>query len=177
MSVKSISMCLVCSGALLVSCGSSAEKKAAATADAEKTAKVGDDKDEHGCITSAGYTWSEVQKDCIRLWEKGVRMEGTDDGNKTLFLVFSPDSTQVELFFSGQNVPDEILDRRSLPSGGYAWNMEDDDTKNVCLKYDKWIVSQRDKTIYVQAKSARERRLERMLREEEREYRRLMDHR
>lgn len=37
---------------------------------AEKTAIVGDDRDGHGCIASAGYTWSEVQKDCIRLWEK-----------------------------------------------------------------------------------------------------------
>ena len=31
-----------------------------------------------------------------------------------------------------------LLNRRSLPSGGYAWNVEDDDTKNVrrikCLK-------------------------------------------
>lgn len=94
MSVKSISMCLVCSGALLVSCGSSAEKKAAATEDAEKTAMVGNDKDEHGCIASAGYTWSEVQKDCIRLWEKGVRMDAVGDANEPLFLVFSPDSTQ-----------------------------------------------------------------------------------
>lgn len=59
---------------------------------------VGSDKDEHGCIASAGYTWSEVQKDCIRLWEKGVRMNAVDDAGKTLFLVFSPDSTQVELF-------------------------------------------------------------------------------
>ena len=29
---------------------------------------VGGDRDEHGCIGSAGYVWCEVQKDCIRLW-------------------------------------------------------------------------------------------------------------
>ena len=55
---------------------------------------VGGDKDKHGCIASAGYTWSEAQKDCIRLWEKGVRMNAVDDAEKVLFLVFSPDSTK-----------------------------------------------------------------------------------
>ena len=151
MSIKSMSICLVCTGALLASCGSSARKNAETTENTEKTAVVGNDKDEHGCIASAGYTWSEVQKDCIRLWEKGVRMNAVDDANKTLFLVFSPDSTQVELFFSEEEIPNEILDRRSLPAGGYAWNVEDDDTKNVRLENGKWTVSQRAKLIYQQA--------------------------
>lgn len=150
MSVKAISMCLICIGALLASCGNSGEKKAGASEKSEKEAVVGADKDGHGCIASAGYTWSEVQKDCIRLWEKGVRMKAVDDAGKTMFLVFSPDSTQVELFFSEESLPNEILDRRSLPAGGYAWNVEDDDTKNVRFENGKWMVSQRDKLIYQQ---------------------------
>lgn len=32
-------------------------------------AKVGGDKDKHGCIHSAGYTWSEINKTCIRPFE------------------------------------------------------------------------------------------------------------
>lgn len=135
MNVKMMSVCLACAGALLAGCGNSREKNAAA--ETEKTEIVGDDKDEHGCIASAGYTWSEVQKDCIRLWEKGVRLASVDDAENTLFIVFSPDSTQVELFFSEADAPNEILDRRSLPAGGYAWNMEDDDTKNVRLENGK----------------------------------------
>lgn len=145
-------MCLVCTGALLASCGSGHGKQAEATENAADSVMVGNDKDEHGCIASAGYTWSEVQKDCIRLWEKGVRMTSVDDAEKSLFLVFSPDSTQVELFFSEANVPNEILDRRGLPAGGYAWNVEDDDTKNVRLENGEWTVSQRAKLIYKQAK-------------------------
>ncbi len=31
---------------------------------------VGGDKDEHGCIGSAGYTWCEEKGSCIRLWEE-----------------------------------------------------------------------------------------------------------
>lgn len=154
MSVKVISMCLICTGALLTSCGNSAEKKAEASGESEKTTIVGNDKDEHGCIASAGYTWSEVQKDCIRLWEKGVRMSAVDDAGNTLFLVFSPDSVQVELFFSEEEMPNEVLERRSLPDGGYAWNVEDDDTKNVRMENGKWTVGQRGKLIYRQAEEA-----------------------
>ena len=109
---------------------------------------VGGDRDKHGCIGSAGYQWSEVQQDCIRVFEKGIRMKAVD-GSQSAFIVFSPDSTQVELFFSSGD-KNEILDRRSLPSGGYAWNVEDDDTKNVRRINGKWTISQRGKTIYSQ---------------------------
>ena len=110
---------------------------------------VGGDRDEHGCIGSAGYVWCEVQKDCIRLFEKGIRTEAVDGSDASAFIVFSPDSTQLELFFSN-NQPNEILERRGLPSGGYAWNVEDDDTKNVRLIDGLWTISQRDKLIYTQ---------------------------
>lgn len=147
-------MCLLCAGALFMSCGGNSGKRADVSGKTDTAQVVGDDKDEHGCIASAGYTWSEVQKDCIRLWEKGVRMNAVDDAENTLFLVFSPDSTRVELFFSEEGMPNEILDRRGLPSGGYAWNVEDDDTKNVRLEDGKWTVSQRGKLIYRQTEEA-----------------------
>lgn len=51
---------------------------------------MGDDKDAHGCIASAGYTWSEVLKDCIRLWEKGVRVADVADKEKPPILFFRP---------------------------------------------------------------------------------------
>lgn len=114
-----------------------------------RTPMPGADSDEHGCKASAGYTWSEVQKDCIRVFEKGIRTEAVDGSNESAFIVFSPDSAQVELFFSNRQ-PNEILDRRGLPSGGYAWNMEDDDTKNVRLADGVWTISQRGKIIYSQ---------------------------
>lgn len=154
MSIKTMSIWLVCAGAFFASCGSAGGKKTETGKNTEKTAMTGNDKDEHGCIASAGYTWSEVQKDCIRLWEKGVRMNAVDDADKTLFLVFSPDSARVELFFSEEGVPNEILDRRALPSGRYAWNVEDDDTKNVCFENGRWTVSQRGELIYRQTENA-----------------------
>ena len=113
---------LMCVSLLFTSCGNSQSKKG-------EENKVGDDKDAHGCIASAGYTWSEVLKDCIRLWEKGVRVADVADKEKAAYIVFSPDSLQV---------------------GGYAWNVEDDDTKNVRLENDKWTISQRGNLIYQQ---------------------------
>ena len=44
---------------------------------------VGNDKDEHGCIASAGYTWSELLQECIRPFEKGIKLlSGDEDGRK-----------------------------------------------------------------------------------------------
>lgn len=138
---------LMCAAAALTACGNTKNKKAESNI-------VGNDKDEHGCIASAGYTWSEVQKDCIRLWEKGVRMEDVCDKEKSAYIVFAPDSLQVELFFS-DDCPNDILDRRSLPAGGYTWNIEDDDTKNVRMENGKWTISQRGNLIYQQVEEAR----------------------
>ena len=114
--------------------------------------KLGGDRDEHGCIGSAGYVWCEVQQDCIRLFEKGIRTEAVDGSTASAFIVFSPDSTRLELFFSDEQ-PNEILERRGLPSGGYAWNVEDDDTKNVRFIDGLWTISQRDKVIYREKKT------------------------
>lgn len=56
---------------------------------------VGNDRDDHGCIASAGYRWSEAKKDCIRIWEVGERL---DNGDKTAFVVFSNDSVLAEVY-------------------------------------------------------------------------------
>ena len=109
---------------------------------------VGGDRDKHGCIGSAGYQWSEVQQDCIRCVRKGYPDEAVD-GSQSAFIVFSPDSTQVELFFSSGDKTRYWIGAHSQ-SGGYAWNVEDDDTKNVRRINGKWTISQRGKTIYSQ---------------------------
>ena len=42
---------------------------AAGCAAGPKSVRVGADRDAHGCIGSAGYTWSEELGACIRPWE------------------------------------------------------------------------------------------------------------
>ena len=103
-----------------------------------------------------GNMWSEVRKDCIRIFETGIRMDSQTDKNATssAFLVFSPDSLQVELFLPEEEIQ-PVLDRRSLPKGGYAWNQEDDDTYNVTKEDDTWIISRRGIILYTSVSNAK----------------------
>jgi len=36
---------------------------------------LGGDKDEHGCIGSAGYSWCEAKQKCLRIWEEKCEEE------------------------------------------------------------------------------------------------------
>ena len=90
-----------CGFALMVSlmfaCGSGEKSQ---PEQQEKVQLVGNDKDDHGCIGSAGYQWSEVLQDCIRPFEKGVKLVSSTDPYSSFatFLVFNADSSKVEVF-------------------------------------------------------------------------------
>ena len=136
---------------LLTGCGSGNRTSQTAAETADTAFTVGSDRDGHGCIGSAGYTWSEVRQECIRPFEAGVRMLSATDPEATLcaYLVFSADSAQAELFLPDREAT-EVLDRRNLPAGGHAWNVEDDDTFNVRRTADRWIIERRGTTLYRQ---------------------------
>ena len=36
---------------------------------------IGGDRDEHGCLGPAGYTWCAVKNKCLRIWEEECRVE------------------------------------------------------------------------------------------------------
>lgn len=63
---------------------------------------VGDDKDENGCVGSAGYTWSILKNDCIRVFEIGYRLNPIqrieDEAVISAFIIFDEDKDRVELF-------------------------------------------------------------------------------
>jgi len=40
---------------------------------------VGGDKDKHGCIGSAGYSWCEVKNKCLRVWEEPCQNDQTTE--------------------------------------------------------------------------------------------------
>lgn len=118
----------------------------------EQQPLVGVANDAHGCNAAAGYTWSEVLQKCIRLFESGIRMNLVDDPDATLsaFIVFSADSLKAEVFLPNVS-PAQILDRRELPNGQYAWNIEDDSTLNVRKIDNKWVIEQRMNVLYKEA--------------------------
>jgi hypothetical protein len=43
------------------------------------TSIVGGDRDEYGCIGSAGYSWCEPKQKCLRVWEEACEDEGNTD--------------------------------------------------------------------------------------------------
>lgn len=116
---------------------------------------VGVAEGENGCNKAAGYTWSDVKGECIRLFDSGIRLnpiiQDTTSAVFSAFLVFSPDSLQVELFLPNEQ-GHPILDRRELPDGTFAWNQLDDDTPNVRRIDGSWTVSRRGVLLYQEDK-------------------------
>ena len=45
---------------------------------------VGGDRDEHGCIGSAGYSWCEIKQKCLRVWEEPCDNTPTVDETETI---------------------------------------------------------------------------------------------
>lgn len=60
---------------------------------------VGNDKDEHGCIASAGYIWSEVNQSCIRLFEEAQVLSSVEENDDNVAsLVFNDEKSKLEVF-------------------------------------------------------------------------------
>ncbi len=60
--------------------GSEAPKPVVQVPPTPKEPLVGGDKDAHGCIGSAGYSWCEAKSKCLRIWEEPCA--GNADGTK-----------------------------------------------------------------------------------------------
>ncbi|MGU5677943.1 hypothetical protein ACV1C4_22960 [Aeromonas hydrophila] len=80
---------------------------------------VGSDRDSHGCIGSAGYQWSALTKQCVRLFEQGIRLNPTDAGQtSSAFVLFNADQSLAELTLpSGEQ---HLLTRQGA-EGNWSW--------------------------------------------------------
>ena len=85
---------------LIWSCNQKAETELPETIETKTVAPkaVGSDKDAHGCTTSAGYTWSELRQECIRIFEVGTRFDPVDSTGMSAFVVMDASGKQAELF-------------------------------------------------------------------------------
>lgn len=81
---------------------------------------IGGDRDDHGCLSSAGYTWSYALHDCVRIWEVGERFESTQN---SVFLVFSADSTFAEIFTTEKSI---LLRRENRQSNTWSHRRGDE---------------------------------------------------
>ena len=104
--MKKISGALALS-ALLAACSPQGQSSSSAAAPV-----AGADRDAHGCIASAGYTWSNVRNQCIRIFEAGLAFEPdpapTQGAVLSAYLVLAPAEgavTAAELFVPGRDSP------------------------------------------------------------------------
>ena len=136
---------------LTTSCGTNTNKSKIESVNSHprEAQLVGNDRDDHGCIASAGYQWSELLKDCIRPFEKGTRLQAAE-GEETLaaYLVFNNDSSKVELFLPKNN-PHPILTRIKTLDGEIIWTEENEDKFSVRCIEKIWGIYYQEKLQYV----------------------------
>ncbi len=117
---------LLCCVALVVSACSNTKKesKISEQNQQEEIPMVGGDADAHGCKASAGYHWSALKNECIRLFEAGIALEAKAEGlDKGLaaYVVFKSDTddAQAELFLPGEK--NAILLEKAQEEGADMW--------------------------------------------------------
>jgi hypothetical protein len=63
---------------------------------------VGADKDDDGCLASAGYTWSKLNKECVKAFT-GIQLNPasdaeTEDETLCAYVLFNEEGDQAEIF-------------------------------------------------------------------------------
>lgn len=102
---------------------------------------VGGDVDVNGCKASAGYTWSILKNNCIRIFEAGTKLSHFDDEKAyttAAYVIFEGD--KAELFLDTQKEA-IILERKSE---GEPWINED----WHLIPWKGYVLKKGDKIIY-----------------------------
>ena len=120
---------------VFVACNNSTPEQTNDTAEDPTTPQqetmVGSDRDEHGCIGSAGYSWSALRGECIQVFEVGTRLNPIDVKEEeaviSAFIVSKDgDNSQVELFITGED-QNPILKKEAdgtFKNGRYTYNAQ-----------------------------------------------------
>ncbi|WP_295335228.1 hypothetical protein [Flavobacterium sp.] len=113
---------------ILVSCKLTDQKSAEEEIIANETLRdssVVNDKDEHGCLASAGYVWSKINKECIKAFTgvplNPVANPDSEDESLSAYVLFSEDGNQAEVFLPKET--NSIVLTRSAE--GKPWTFED----------------------------------------------------
>jgi len=97
---------------------------------------IGADEDSHGCKRSAGYTWSQLRGDCIRIFEEGLTLLPVEMNESeavyAAFVLYSEDKTEVELFLPSEK---ESILLQKTKGGSYEKDVFrfDDNTKYLYI--------------------------------------------
>lgn len=110
----------------LISCKFSDEKQDSKVANqGNKEGAVVADKDENGCLASAGYVWSKVNKECVKVFT-GMQLNPTsnlenEDETVSAYILFNEEGDQAELFLPNET-SSLVLTQESK---GKPWVFED----------------------------------------------------
>jgi hypothetical protein len=139
--------------AILLSCG---ENKVS-TVKSNQNQMTGNDRDPHGCIGSAGYTWSVVKNKCIRIFEEGTpffsynQRSGVIDSTQVAYVVLSDDLSKAEVFFGNADKP-VVMDSLAVQEGETMPFLFENKAELLALKYykDKYLLLYKDEIRYLQ---------------------------
>ncbi|MFZ7142359.1 hypothetical protein ACLSY0_01315 [Avibacterium avium] len=80
------------------------------------TPLVGADRDEKGCIPSAGYTWSELKQQCVQPFTiADIRLTDPENPTLAVYVILAEEQGKAEVF-SANLAPNLILES---VKGGY----------------------------------------------------------
>lgn len=82
---------------------------------AQKSPVLGGDRDVHGCIGSAGYTYSQLKNNCIKTFSQKIKLKevSTDKSyTSTTAVIFNKSMTKAEVFIPDGAAKSIILDRQ-----------------------------------------------------------------
>ncbi|UXN35284.1 hypothetical protein [Avibacterium paragallinarum] len=78
---------------------------------------VGADRDEKGCIPSAGYTWSELKQQCIQPFSiADIRLTDPENPPLAVYAILAEEQGKAEVFSA--NLPKNLI--LEAVKGGYA---------------------------------------------------------
>jgi hypothetical protein len=105
---------------------------------------IGADKDENGCLASAGYTWSKLNKECVRIFT-GIQLNpvnnvNTDDETLCAYVLFNEKADKAEVF-----LPDEKSFILSRSEQGKPWIKDD----YQLIRKDGYILTKAGTTLYL----------------------------
>lgn len=121
----------------------------ACSAKPEQNAMVGNDRDAHNCIASAGYTWSNVLQACIRLWEQGTALTPvTEIENPVLvgYVVRSANGEQAEVFLP--NMQGSVVLTLQPGDDQTRWTSADGQWQLFYSQKQGWLLTQNGTAVY-----------------------------
>jgi membrane-bound inhibitor of C-type lysozyme len=91
---------------------------------------IGGQKDEHGCLVAAGYSWCDAKQTCIRQWEEYCTATAPKtavfscDSHKTITVTFYPtDDKYVDLVLSDER---KLSVPRAISASGARYAKDDE---------------------------------------------------